>query len=203
MKTLEEVKTLFENRSFLVRSDFINEYDFKDDYFEYYHNVIVRAKDVKDRMYLSDLIDLAGYLNIYDEELRSRYYEYLFAKQHFLVKLAVLDYFKHCKKELLPVSYEGDLNLIVRKRAHLILKAQALFNLICLGSAEAEFYLNQLYALFEKCDDWRVFYRILMNMRYVTIDSRIKASILGKIVLISKERELGEGVAGLIKEECM
>ena len=46
MKTFEEVKAQFENRSFLVRSDFINEYDFKDDYFEYYHDVIVRENGV-------------------------------------------------------------------------------------------------------------------------------------------------------------
>ena len=154
-------------------------------------------------MYLSDLIDLAGYLDIYDEELRLRYYEYLFGKQHYLVKLAVLDYFKHCKKELLPVSYESDLNLIVEKKAYSILKAQILFNLICLGSTSVELYLSQLHELLAKCNDWRAFYRILMNIRYVKIDSRIKASICGQIVLISKKKDLGKGVAGLIKEECM
>jgi hypothetical protein len=183
MKTLEEVKTLFEHKSFLVRSDFINEYDFNDDYFEYYRNFIIEARDVKDHMYLSDLMDLAGFLDIYDEELRMRYYKCLFSKQHYLVKLAVLDYFKHCKKELLPVSYEADLTLFVKKRAYPILKAQTLFNLICFGSTEVRVYLNQLNELLAKCDDWRAFYRIIMNIRHVKVDDWVKESICEQITM--------------------
>jgi hypothetical protein len=202
MKTFEEIKTNFEHRSFLVRSDFINEYDFKDSHSEYYHNFIIKAKNIKDHMYLSDLIDLAGLLNIYDEELRIRYYKYLFSKQHYLVKLAVLDYFKYCRRELLPESYESDLILFVKQKIYSILKAQAWFNLIYFGSTEVDFYLDQLRKLLTQCSDWRVFHRILMNIKYVKVESRIKESICRHIVFLSKEKYLGKGVEALLKELC-
>jgi hypothetical protein len=199
MKTIEEIKSFFENRSFLIRSDFINEYDFNDSYFEYYHDFILNAKNIKDQMYLSDLIDLAGLLNIYDEELRIRYYDYFFNKQHYLVKLAVLDYFKYCQKELLPVSYESDLTLFVKNRNYLILKAQALYNLISFDPIEAKVYLEQLIELLMQCHDWRVFHRILMNIKYVKIEDGIKQTLFRQIALLSKEKDLGKGVETLIR----
>ncbi|MFM2268623.1 MAG: hypothetical protein RL757_2064, partial [Bacteroidota bacterium] len=36
MKDFEYVKSMFENKSYFVRSEFIYDYDFGDNYFDYY-----------------------------------------------------------------------------------------------------------------------------------------------------------------------
>src|SRR3954470_21418701 len=105
-KSFIEIKQLFQNKSYLVRGEFINEYDFDDDYYEYYRQFILNAKGVRDHLYLSDLIDLSGWLGIYDEPLQARWFSYLFKPNHYVVKLAVLDYFKFCEKKKNGMSYE-------------------------------------------------------------------------------------------------
>ncbi len=200
MKTLEEVKSLFEHKSYAVRGDFINEYDFKDDHFEYYRQFIFTATNVRNYLYLSDLIDLAGSLNIYDKELRDRYYAYLFTKQHSIVKLAVLDYFKYCSKELLPGTYEQDLVLLSRKRAFEILRNQVQCNLVLINTEKKELYLSQLLEMLTRTSDWRSFYRILMNVKYCNFDKKDKLIIYDHINALAGKRDLREGVEGLLKE---
>lgn len=200
MKTLEEIKVLFENKSYDVRGDFINEYDFKDEYLDYYRQFIINAKDIKDRFYLSDLIDLAGSLNLYEKELRDRYYSYLFEKRHYLIKLAVLDYFKYCKKDLLSNSYEKDLNLILSRTTLNVLKCQIIFNLICINSEKKEFYIERLKQSLTNSNDWRASYRILMNIQYVKIEKTDKLIIYNHIADLAGKRDLGEGTEILLKE---
>jgi len=200
MKTLEEVKSLFEHKSYDVRSDFINEYDFKDDHFEYYRQFIMAATNVRDHLYLSDLMDLAGSLNIYDKELRDRYYSYLFTRQHSIVKLAALDYFKYCSKELLPITYEQDLVSLLRRRASDILKNQTQCNLVLINTKKKEEYLLQLLETLTRTNDWRSIYRVLMNLKYCEFDSKDKLNIYNHIAELARKKDFGKGVEGLLKE---
>ena len=200
MKTLEEVKSLFEHKSYAIRSDFINEYDFKDGHFEYYRQFIIKATQVRNHLYLSDLIDLAGWLNIYDKELRDRYYAYLFTKQHSIVKLAVLDYFKYCSKELLPATYEQDLILLSQKRTSEILRNQVQCNLVFINTEKKELYLSQLLNMLTHTSDWRSFYRVLMNVKDCEFDNKDKVIIYDHINELAGKRDLREGVEGLLKE---
>lgn len=200
MKTLEEVKSLFEHKSYDVRSDFINEYDFKDDYLEYYQQFILIATRVRNHLYLSDLIDLAGWLNIYDKELRDRYYAYLFTKQHSIIKLAVLDYFKYCSKELLPGTYEQDLVSLSKKRTSEIFRNQVQCNLVLINTEKKELYLSQLLDMLTRTSDWRSFYRVLMNVKDCEFDNKDKVVIYGHINELAGKRDLREGVEGLLKE---
>lgn len=200
MKTLEEIKILFENRSYDVRSDFINEYDFEDEYLDYYRQFIINARNIKDHLYLSDLIDLAGTLGFYEKELRDRYYSYLFDKRHYLVKIAVLDYFNYCRLELLPSSYENDLNLLSHKNVISLVKTQLLFNLIRLNSDRKEIYKEHLKKSLNNSNDWRAFYRILMNIKQVKIDNTDKIIIYDHIRIMSLKKDLGEGTEILLKE---
>ncbi|SHM14762.1 hypothetical protein [Chitinophaga sp. CF418] len=200
MKTLAEVKSLFEHKSYDVRSDFINEYDFKDDHFEYYRQFIMTATTVRDHLYLSDLIDLAGWLNINDKELRDRYYNYLFTRQHYVVKLAALDYFKHCSKELLPATYEQDLASLSHKRTSDILRNQIQCNLVLINTEKKDLYLLQLLEMLTRTNDWRSCYRVLMNLKYCRFDSKDKLVIYDHISELAGKKNLGEGVEGLLKE---
>ncbi|RFS18650.1 hypothetical protein DVR12_27445 [Chitinophaga silvatica] len=182
MKTLEEVKKLFENKSYLIRSEFINDYDFEDDYFEYYHHFLLNVKSIRDKFYLSDLIDLTGWLNIYDLNIRKRYYELLFQKSNYLVKLAVLDYFKYCEKNLLPKGYVKDLNLLYSHRQPEILRSQILFNLIICKQEIDSLYIECLSNLIEKTKDWKILHRLLSNLNEIRLNKKVHEIICGNLV---------------------
>ena len=116
MRSLNEIKSLFEHKSYLVRGEFINDYDFDDDHFEYYHKFILNAKGISNHLYLSDLIDLSGYLGIKDKVLQRRWFSYLFQPKHYVVILAVLDYFARFENNGLGNAYEKKLKSLLKSR---------------------------------------------------------------------------------------
>ncbi|NML38406.1 hypothetical protein HHL17_14455 [Chitinophaga sp. G-6-1-13] len=202
MKKLEEIKILFENRSYSVRSDFINDYDFNDDYYEYYHQFLLNAESIKDRFYLSDLIDLTGWLDIYDMKIMERYYSYLFSQNHYLIKLAVLDYFKYCNKDLPFPSYEKDLNAILQERLPSILRCQVLINLLILDTKDAPQYIKSLISLLEHNNDWKVIHRLLNNLKEVQLRLEYSSCICKELVKKSQIVELGASTKSLPIDVC-
>jgi len=202
MKKLEEIKMLFENRNYSVRSDFINEYDFNDDYYEYYHQFLLNTEFIKDRFYLSDLIDLTGWLNIYDVKIMKRYYSYLFKQNHYLVKLAVLDYFKYCSEDLLFANYEQDLNGMLQERLSSILRSQVLINLLILNTKDGPQYLKSLISLFEHNNDWKVIHRLLNNLKEVQLRLEYSSSICKELIKKSQTVELGTSTKSLLIDVC-
>jgi hypothetical protein len=200
MKNLSEIQYFFEHKDFDVRSDFINDYDFSDRYQSYYRNFIEKTK-VKDPLYLSDLIDLSAWLGFYNIEIREKWFACLFKPQHYTVKLAALDYFKVCKKALLPSGYEDKLlNILSSGRVGKLLQNQILINLICLNSRRQILYTNTLIDSLSRTKDWRSIYRTLINLKELDCLARHKAVILSHIRRLHKERNFGAGVQILLRK---
>ena len=199
-KTLDEIKQLFENKSYLIRSEFINDYEFDDDYYEYYRQFILNAKSIRNHLYLSDLIDLSGWLGIYDEALQIRWFSYLFKRNHYVVKLAVLDYFKFFEKKKAGIPYEKKLKALLKERLLQIVRAQVLFNLICLNTKESMRLVDDLNAMLSKTNDWRIYYRILNNIKEVRINNKYKQAILRQLTIIGKEGKLNREMVRFLNE---
>jgi hypothetical protein len=202
MKSLKEIKHLFENKSFLIRGEFINDYDFDDDYYEYYRKFILNVKGIYNHLYLSDLIDLSGWLGIYDKVLQVRWFSYLFESKHYIIKLAVLDYFKYCEKKKIGKLYEKKLKILLGNRLLQIVRAQVLFNLICLDSKESGSYIKELISLLSHVNDWRIYYRILNNLKEVEINDKYKKAICSQFANIANEGKLNEDALSLFKDVC-
>ena len=177
MKSLEEIKKHFEHKDINHRSDFINDYDFDDKYIEYYKSFILNAKDVKNHLYLSDLIDLAGWLGIYDKELYLRYIDYLLNKQHYIIKLAVLDYLMRSDVFYDDINIEEILSDFIKKNKVKILKIQALLNLILLSKDKKNNYTNELLHSLSKMRDWKILYRIINRLNQEEVDNELKILI--------------------------
>lgn len=202
MKNLEEIRAMFEHKKYDVRSDFIDEYDFNDKYLEYYRNFIIDNVEVVDNLYLSDLIDLAGWLNIYDIQLRERWFSFLFKKKHYIVKLSVLDYFKFCPKKLLPPLYEFELNNLLKDRTLAIIRNQIYFNLICLNSKKNETYIKGLKKSLDRTNDWRSIYRTLKNIKELKVKKSYKLALCDYIKVLVSKNDFGDGVEQLLQEVC-
>lgn len=198
MKSLNEIKALFENKDYGIRSDFINDYDFKDEFREYYLHFILKSKHVKDHLYLSDLIDLSSWMKFYDIKIRKRWFSYLFEKKHFIVKLAVLDYFKYSKEELLFGNYEQKLNTLLKGKLPSILRNQILLNLICLNSSSGNKYLSMLLESLSKTKDWRSIYRTLINLNEIGRLKKHKKLIINHIKGLLLTKNFGEDVEKLL-----
>lgn len=199
MKSLNEIKLLFENKSYLIRSEFINEYDFDDDYYEYYRKHILGAKRIYNHLYLSDLIDLSGWLDIYDKKLQARWFSFLFSHKHYVVKLAVLDYFKFCKKKKLGKLYEKKLKDLLENRLLQIVRVQVLFNLICLNTKDSGNYVNEMTSFLSHSSDWRVYYRILNNLKEIEINAKYKAAICNQLIEIANEGKLDKEILDMLR----
>jgi hypothetical protein len=199
-KPLDEIKQLFENKSYLIRGEFINDYDFDDDYHEYYRQFILNAKSIRNHLYLSDLIDLSGWLGLYDEALQIRWFSYLFKPNHYVVKLAVLDYFKYCEKKKAGLSYEKKLKALLKERLLQIVRAQVLFNLIRLNTKESMEFVDDLNALLSRTNDWRIYYRIMNNLKEVRINNKYKQAILRELTISVKEGKLNKEMVRLLEE---
>lgn len=198
LKTLEDVKALFENRSYAVRSEFINDYDFNDEYFDYYKSFILDANNIKDIFYLSDLIDLSGWLKIYDLTLQNRWLNCLLKPSHYLVKLAVLDYFKFCNKEVASPSYETSLKQLLKRNSSTIVKNQILFNLLIFNLHESELYKDALKLSLSKTKDWRSIYRTLSDLKEIEINHNYRIELLELIKQLHRKNNFGEGVERLL-----
>ena len=199
MKDLEEIKYYFENKSYLVRGEFINEYDFNDPYKEYYKNFIIHLEDIKDHLYLSDLIDLSSWMEFYEIEIRRKWFEYLEKPSHFIVRLAVLDYFKHCSKKLLFRNYEQVLLTLLNQRLSSVVRNQILVNLIVLRSRNQNMYMDQLFSSLARTNDWRSIYRTINNFNEVDALKELKDKAIAYIVELHEQKDYGEGVSTLLK----
>jgi hypothetical protein len=200
MKSFEEIKYHFENKSYDIRSDFINEYHFKDDYYNYYKEFILNSQKIKNHLYLSDLIDLSSYLGIYDIKLRNRLFSYLLSNSHYIVKLAVLDYFIKCKKNLLVPRYENELNKLLNSERKAIVRNQILINLISLNSEKQNLYFQNLCNSIIRTEDWRSIYRIINSFLEFKDLKKFKADLYVLIYDLNKKKNFGEGVTKLLNE---
>lgn len=198
MKTLDEIKRDFEHRSYLHRGDFIDEYDFNDPFHEYYRTFIIKAAKVKNHLYLSDLIDLARFLSFFDDVLFKRYSRYLFARNHYLVKLSCLDYLLDSPQFYKDKESERKLVRLVEsksvKSAPAILKTEIYLNLLALGRKASARHLEELKQTLSEAEDWRTIYRILNRMNGIEQLRTYRSEMVEHIRGLHEQKDFGPGV---------
>jgi hypothetical protein len=138
--TFEYIKSQFENKCFFYRSEFIKGYHFKDTYFEYYKNFILNYTiRTRDDLYLSNLIDLATDLSIYDTVLIDRYISMLLCPNSILVKLSCVNYLLEGYYLGKVANLEEILRLSLKATKSEILKSEILVYIFGLFSCQDDF----------------------------------------------------------------
>ncbi len=161
--SLESIKSQFEHKSFSVRSDFIQDYDFKDSFRDYYLAFIRKAVvNVKTPLYLSDLIDLSSYLGIEDSTIVQIYADYCLNHKSLLVRISCMDYFIESN-----IYYQEELELtqaLLMRLSHTDLSflEKNMILLMLLAREDSGEYLNMFCSSLQKTDDWRSFHRTLL-----------------------------------------
>ena len=200
MKTLKEIKNHFEHKDYFYRVEFIEEYDFHDDYRDYYEDFLLRETKIRDAIYLSELIDLAAWLKIFHTDLYSRYVKYLFEKRPTIVKLAVLDYLIDCPLFYNDDSIEEILVDFFKTTKLLIVKKQTLLCLLALKTDNSKFYYESLKSIILKTEDWRGVYRLLNNIKRKKQFKPYQEDLLVYIQKQHNKKQFGEGVERLLEE---
>jgi hypothetical protein len=196
--SIEEIKEKFEHRDYFIREEFINQYHFKDTYYDYYRGFIINFNyKSRNHNYVSDIIDLANDLSIYDITLYYQYLVYLKEKFHVVVKLSIL-YYVIDRNDLIPDNgLEEKLTAILDERIHIILKNQLLCSLYKLTGKDH--YFNLLIESLTKTHDSRSFIRILSNNENIPNDIEKKQILVNKIRLIHEKENLGKGITELLQ----
>ena len=196
--SIKEIKKQFEHKDYFTRTVFIEQYHFKDAHSDYYRDFIINFNyKIKNFNYVSDMIDLANDLSIYDDVLYFNYLKYFQEKFHVVVKLSILRYAIDRNDEILDVDLEKKLVTILDKRIHIILKNQLLCSLYKL--TEKEYYFNLLIESLNKTNDSRSFFRILSNEKNIPNDLEKRQILLTKIKLIHEKKNLGKGMTELLQ----
>ena len=201
--SLEEIKSKFENKSYFIRGEFIYNYDFQDDYFEYYRSFILNFNyKIKNSDYVSDIIDLARYLCIFEDTLYNVYMHYLNKPFHTLSKLSIIDYAECRNKEFNDVNLEYSLRLLLHKRNNIILKNQLLVSLFII-SEEKDYYFRALLKSLSKTNDWRSIYRVLRDDDFFLLQGKYQERVLAHIIKLHTKKDFGNGVSQLIVQRTV
>lgn len=197
--TFNEIKEKFENKSHIYRSDFIDEYDFDDDYKEYYKTFILRINgNIKNYNYLSDLIDLSAYLSFFDDEIYNKWVKYLFEKKHLVVKIAVLDYLMDSDTFYQDISLFNKLKIYLQSKIPMILRNQILLNLISFNDLNNETYILLLKKSILKTKDWRSIYRICRVINNNNRLNHLKISIFPMIKMLNEKYNFSSDIDKMI-----
>lgn len=194
MKSLEEIKADFEHVSYDHRIDFIDSYDFNDDFIEYYRSFIIAASDIKYPLYLSELIDLARWLRIFEPKLYERYFMYLFQKRHYLVKLASLDYLLDARQFYTDAESEKKISQLLKTKLPRLVRNQAYLNLLALNSSNSRHYFEQLRKSLIATTDWRSIVRVLNMVASVPALTPYRLQLYNLVKDINDTKSFGEGV---------
>ena len=199
--TMEEIKKQFENKSFFIRCQFIETYNFQDKYFNYYKEYIINfSYKTKYYNYISDLIDLASDLEIYDDILYEKYLSFLCEKFHPVVKLSVISYCIFRYEKYPDIDIEQKLLKGINKQRSIIVKNQIFFSLLNLIKSKEEYYLDLLLKSLETTTEWRSIYRILYSIKNNTVLSKIDKILIAKIENLHNERKFGQGITELLEQ---
>lgn len=135
-----EITAQFENRSYFVRSQFLEHYHFKDSYIDYYIDFIVQnALSIKNDNYLSDLVCFTIEFKLFDSRIIDTWYLLLKKSSSVVVKICILDYFNFCPRQKLPVQYVETLSQMTIGNLRKIVKNQLFFNLIAFDERNEKF----------------------------------------------------------------
>lgn len=199
--TVEEIKLFFEHKPIQKRIDFIEEYDFNDDYLSYYQEFLIENKEESDIDYLVCLIELAEDLEIYNEFLLEKYIGYLKSKKSIYLKLTILDYFIDFPlEEKQKIGLEEPLKSQL-KTQNIILKNQIFLNLIALKTIDCSKYKMQFFQSLLQTDDYKSLIRVVNNFlnHAVFFDVFTRKEIF-ELIKNLKAKKLGKALESSVLE---
>lgn len=199
--TLEEIKFFFEHKSVQKRIDFMEEYDFDDDYLSYYQEFIVENKEESDIDYLVCLIELAEDLGIYNEVLLEKYIGYLKSKKSIYLKLTILDYFIDFPlEEKQKIGLEEPLKSQL-KTQNIILKNQVFLNLIALKTMDCQKYKAQFLQSLIQTDDYKSLVRVVNNLlNHAVFFDVFTSEEIFELIKNLKAKKLGKALESSVLE---
>lgn len=204
MENTEIIKK-FEKLSLSEKIDFLEDYDIANDFKNrhYFINFIKNVVDNKDYWFLSLVVDLASDLQINDDDLFKKYFDYLFDSVHYLLKLSVLDFqletyhLHYPRKKSLFIKLEELLN---KKNERLIIKNQILLNLMLYRKENRLRYQMILIENLKRTSDYRSHLRVYNTfMTYDSFDF-ITYDYVTKIISVSEKWSFGKSVSDKIIE---
>lgn len=165
-RSFEEIKSLFEHRSYFVRGQFMEDYHFEDDYRSYYVRYILdNAARIKSSGYLSDLICFTIDHSIFDKGVVRLWWEFLQTSRKAVVLLCALYYFNVCPLSALPKGYAGALRHLVNTHRRYLILNQLYLNLLISDETNEE-YCALLFRSLTKTKDSRSILRIIANLHH-------------------------------------
>ncbi len=161
---LVEIRSYLESSSIKKRKNFIENYDFEDNYRDFYYVYLKENLPLptKDTWYLIALIELAQDFGFFDHEIRTLLWELYEAKKNAVyLKLTILDYLadfplNESEKSITIQQFET----FAKRTRNDLLKNQLFCNLLHLDP-ENETYLNRLLEQILKTQDCRSLIRVL------------------------------------------
>ena len=185
-KSFEEIKYNFENRSYFIRSEFMNTLNAKDNAYLIYYVYFINKNVVriKNQSYLSDLICFTIDLNIFQDEIIRIWYCLLQNNTNTIVLLSLLDYFNLCSLKKLPKDYERILFKLFKERKKIIIKNQVLINLLLINEFNEE-YKELLLCSLKKTKDYKSILRVIS-----TFQNFNSPKIIGEIKKLIKNIDL-------------
>jgi hypothetical protein len=203
-----EIKNNFENKSIQKRIDFMESYDFENEFEnrEYFINFIRNNPKSENDWYMMWLIDLAGLLEIKDVNLLNHYLEYLIYPNYYLLKLTVLDYvtYTYTLYESDDIDYSAIKSILSNKHDRIIVKNEALLTLMLLFPVEKEKYMFQLKKNLLETSDYRSHVRVHSFFLNRNIKTIIPILFIRELIEISKSKNFGRAVkCSIIEVEKM
>lgn len=203
---LDKIISHFEHKSFEHRIDFIDNYSFKDNFSDYYYDFILNLDFDKNHLYISELIDLSGFLLFFDDMFLKKVNNFLLKSPHYIVKLSILDYFLayvfYCKTHKKDVNYSlmYSLEKLLELRQRKIVKNQIYINLMFLFPNKIDFFFKKLLSSLKTTFDYRSYIRIFNILieysDFLLIDNKYKIELIN----LSKKNGKGKAVEISIQE---
>lgn len=195
----------FENLSLTEKIDFLEEYDVTDDFEnrDYFVRFVKNADNYTDYWLLSLLVDLASDLQINDDKLFKRYFDYLFNSVHYLLKLSVLDFqletyhLYYPKKKSLFIQLE---RILKKRNERLIVKNQILLNLMVYKKENQLRYQIELLDNLERTSDYRSHLRVYNAFMNYSFFDFITKDYISRIISVTEKWNFGRSVTDKIIE---
>jgi hypothetical protein len=195
-----EIKKRFEDKNYLYRSLFIDEYDFKDDYKDYYYEFICNhVNKVKRANYLSDLIDLANRFDFFDAKMSEKIDNLLMEKQALVVQLSIIAYLE--ERYLHLNDYDGYVQTFtsfLSKRLSRLLRNDILLSLLEFAPEGKEQHFSALIKSLKLTKDWRSVYKTLNGLDKRDIDDFYVKKIINVVTELHLRNDFGKGVDNLL-----
>lgn len=193
---LSEINFFLTNKQYVIRSEFMREYHFNDEYLDYYKKFILENVNSTNRMFLTDLIYLASKINFNTSAIQSIFKNLILNDSRFLVKLAILDYWVELEPKYLPKDYEEILLILLKNKNYKIVRNQVYFNLFLLNNSSMNFYFERLIEGLRNTTDWKSIYRTLANFKYVSSSHFLnyKNKVIKLIKELHREKNFGDGI---------